>query len=320
MKVKRKLVASILIIVLIAVVFQARVWLTEKVLLGYALDEEGDSQKILVSGGLQRSYFVHLPSRYNEESDAVPLVLMLHGAGSNARMNRRITGMNETADKENFIAVYPNGTGLFNFMLSWNAGYCCNYVEPLEVDDVAFLNLLISTLSKEYNIDLNKIYIAGFSNGGMMAYKLACELSDRIAAIAAISSAMPVDECQPSDFVSVLVFHGKDDTVIPYQGGGATKLYIKPFMFKHKPVVESISFWVKHNLCQGVSFKEKTSRINKEFYNFCAEETSVELYVADATGHAWPGGKKSWFLGDETEVGLSASQVVWDFFEKHSKI
>jgi polyhydroxybutyrate depolymerase len=232
-----------------------------------------------------------------------------------------MSGMNTVSDKNGFIVVYPNGTGLFNnYILSWNAGECCNYVEPIGVDDVGFIKLLIENMKKEYNIDSQRIYIAGISNGGMMAYRLACELSDAIAAIGSIAAYMPVKECNPSEFLSVIVFHGMNDAVIPYDGGFSNNWFVKFLKLGFMSAADSVSFWAKHNRCFLPPQKTRKENVYLELYTNCGKSSEVAFYTIQNSGHAWPGGKKGWFFGDEPTKDIFASEIIWDFFKAHSKI
>jgi len=319
----KKLSAFVITIILIAVVFHVRVWLYENFLLGYSLKNGRDIDKVLIAKGLTRRYLVHLPEDFSaqgEKEKKIPLVLVLHGAGGNAKLAREITGMNQVADKKNFIVVYPDGTGLFNYMLSWNAGECCNYVEPFGIDDVDFLRRVIEQMKEDYNIDTQRIYVAGLSNGGMMAYYLACELADEIAAIASVSSSMWIDDCAPSDYLSVIAFHGAKDTVIPFGGGRSYSWFVNLFDLNFFSVEEAVSFWVGHNGCADKIIERGDLKTEKIIYGSCESNSEVVLYKLGEAGHIWPGGKKSWFLADEPVDYINASEIIWNFFENHPKI
>jgi polyhydroxybutyrate depolymerase len=143
-----------------------------------------DSLHTLTYDGLERTYILHVPPSYNERHP-VPLVISLHGGGGNAGHQRRVSDFNRLADEKGFIVVYPNGTGQRqDAILTWNGGACCGYAMTNNVDDVGFIRALIAELSNAYAIDPKRIYVTGISNGGIMAYRLACEASDVIAAIA----------------------------------------------------------------------------------------------------------------------------------------
>ncbi|MGH6612384.1 MAG: alpha/beta hydrolase family esterase, partial [Burkholderiaceae bacterium] len=149
--------------------------------------------------GRERSALVYVPDSYSASKRA-PLVLMFHGGGGNAPNAVRTAQMHAHADKHGLIVAYPAGTGrLENTLLTWNAWDCCGYAMQNEVDDVGFTRELIVALKSRYSIDANRIYATGLSNGGMMSYRLACELSDQIAAIAPVAGSLNTDSCTPRE-------------------------------------------------------------------------------------------------------------------------
>jgi len=147
--------------------------------------------------GIDRTYLVHLPTAYDEAGN-FPLVIAMHGGFGNAHNLQNQSQLSVTADDENFIVVYPEGVqgGVFDIR-TWNAGRCCGFASTSDVDDVGFINALIDTLLANYSIDMNRVYATGMSNGGFMSYRLACEISDRIAAIAPVAASMSADVCDP---------------------------------------------------------------------------------------------------------------------------
>src|SRR5690242_15001787 len=146
--------------------------------IGSRIDRSRDIKQSIGFGGRTRSYLIHLPLNY-QSNERLPMVLVLHGGGGNDKSNVEMTGFSDKADKEHFIVVYPNGTGRFeNFLLTWNAGNCCGYALDNNIDDTGFLRTVIERMEKDFNIDANRIYATGISNGGMMSYRLGCELSD----------------------------------------------------------------------------------------------------------------------------------------------
>jgi polyhydroxybutyrate depolymerase len=170
------------------------------------------------------------------------LVLVLHGGGQSPRSAEKMSGMSAKADKENFLVVYPSGTGRLSSMPTWNSGACCSHAMKNNVDDVAFLRALISKLEEDYAVDRKRVFVTGISNGGMMSYRLACELADKIAAIAPVEGAQDTP-CHPSSPLSVVIFHGTADRLVPFSGGTT------PFQIGSKrsdtPVAETVSLWVK---------------------------------------------------------------------------
>lgn len=319
MKKKKITINLIVIFLLIVLVLFGRNWVAENLFFGYITKESRNLKKSLFFEKVRRTYLIHFPPE-NDNADSTPLVFILHGAGGNAEITAGMSGMNEVADKNGFIAVYPNGTGVFSeFFLSWNAGDCCNYLNPAEVNDVGFINFLIDKLEHEYNIDKKRIYVAGFSNGGMMAYKLACEITDRIAAFAPVSASMFLSECSPKKPISVIVFHNATDEVIPYFGGESSDPFIKFFHLKHKSVLESVDFWAEHNNCLNQSEKVTDSVVYQGLFTDCDNGSEVLFYVGGEGGHSWPGGEKGWLFGSKPVEALRASEIIWDFFESHPK-
>jgi polyhydroxybutyrate depolymerase len=148
----------------------------------------GTSHSIRV-GGLQRSYLVHVPKGHSQTTP-MPVVLALHGATMNAAMMAWFSGLNPKADEAGFLVVYPNGTGTRE-SFTWNGGSCCGYAMQNNVDDVAFISALLDDLMRTHPVDARQIYVTGMSNGAIMAYRLALELSERIAAIAPVDGIAP---------------------------------------------------------------------------------------------------------------------------------
>ena len=132
----------------------------------------GDHTRTLQGDGWQRSYLVHVPPQYDPKKPT-PVVLVFHGGGSNAEQMVRFCGLNEKADQEGFIAVYPQGTGRFKRLLTWNGGNCCGYAQSNKVDDLAFTRALLDDLAKVANVDAKRIYATGMSNGAIMCYPMA---------------------------------------------------------------------------------------------------------------------------------------------------
>jgi polyhydroxybutyrate depolymerase len=268
----------------------------------------GDTTRSLSYGGEERTYVLHIPSAY-DPSKATPVVLIFHGFGLNAEEMIRITGFNAQADTSGFIAVYPNGTG---HKPSWNGGDCCGEAAARKVDDVGFARALIEDLSKSVNVDRKRIYATGFSNGAMMAYWLACELSDQVAAIAPVGATQAVQSCQAGRPVSVLHFHGTNDQLNPYDGG-----YGPGGKVNFAPVKDTIQFWVKQNGCPVQAQVKEAGNIVNERYSPCAQNTAVELYTIVGGEHAWPGGESiSEEIGAPT-TEILATPLIWEFFTAH---
>lgn len=160
------------------------------------------------------------------------------------------------------------------------------------MDDVGFVRVLIDQLQGSLSIDDKRIFATGISNGGMMAYRLGCELSDRIAAIAPVAGALNVQGCKPTDSISMIAFHGTDDLHVLYEGGRPKKV-IDPNLRVDSSAEYSVSFWVKHNSCSPVPHREEKGNIVVQTYAGGRDGTEVTLYSIIGGGHAWPGGEKT---------------------------
>lgn len=268
----------------------------------------GDAPGTLEIGGRTRAYTVHIPPGYDGRT-AAPLVLVLHGATQSSQGAERMSGMSAKADKEGFLVVYPSGTGRIKDIPTWNSGACCGYAMENKVDDVEFLRELIDKLEQDYAIDSKRVFATGISNGGMMSFRLGCDLADKIAAIAPVEGAQDIP-CNPSAPVSVLVFHGTDDHLVPFNGGST------PFQLGSKrsdtPVVDTVAFWVKADGCSEGPQHEETSVLHTDKYSGCQNGTAVELYAIQGGHHTWPGTRIS---GNS----VPATDIMWTFFSKHPK-
>ena len=270
-------------------------------------------------GGLERSYEVHLPSG-RAPSQPAALVIVFHGGGGNARNAARMTGMDAKADREGFIAVYPNGTGpRGDRLLTWNTWRCCGAALDNKVDDVGFVRALVDDVAQRYPVDRKRIYATGLSNGGMMTYRVGCELSGVVAAIAPVAGALDSYDCRTPNPVSVIAFHGTADKHVLFEGG-------KPqvSMDRHVRADNSVQFaieqWRKNDRCEGEPAREHKGSIWHTAYA-CPGGVAVELYAVEGQGHAWPGGEKGMRFGnvDEPSREISATDLMWDFFVKHPK-
>ena len=181
---------------------------------------KGNSTDTLQHDGKSRFYSIHLPSAYPKSKNPLPLVVALHGGGGSGRQFETQSRLSEKADKEGFIVVYPDGLqnpGILG-LRTWNAGACCGQsAVTRQADDVGFIRELIDKLVATYRIDSKRIYATGHSNGGMLCYRLACELPDKLAAIAANAGTMQVETaCRPTRVMPILHIHSQLDRNVPY--------------------------------------------------------------------------------------------------------
>lgn len=194
----------------------------------------------LTVDGLTRTYVVHVPLNLDPKKPA-PVVLALHGATMTGPLMAWFSGLNAKADTAGFIAVYPNGTGRRSSYF-WNAGNCCGEAAQNNADDVAFIRAAIDDLATTYRIDTRRVFATGMSNGAMMAYRLASELSDRIAAIAPVAGTMACNDCHTTRPVPVLHIHGTEDEYGPLGGGKGPKSISG---VPHRSVADTIAAWVR---------------------------------------------------------------------------
>jgi polyhydroxybutyrate depolymerase len=279
----------------------------------------GDHTRTLTVGELERSYLVHIPPKY-EPDKPTPVVLIYHGGGSNAGGMVRFSGMNQKSDEAGFIAVYPSGTGRFARVLTFNGGNCCGYAMQQNVDDVEFTRKLLDDLATVVNVDQKRVFATGMSNGGIIAYRMASDLSDRIAAIAPVGGPMGTETCNPKRPVPVIHFHGSDDENAPFKGGRGKGVSGTDFY----SVEHSINAWIKANGCNEEPVVTKQQpRVNdgttiiRKTYSGGNDGSEVVLIEIVGGGHTWPGGpSKVRFLG-KTTMNISANDAMWEFFQKH---
>lgn len=268
--------------------------------------------------GKRRTYLVHLPPNYSKEK-SLPLVLAFHGGGGNANNMVNMSGFSQKADQENFIVVYPNGSGrLENLFLTFNAIGCCDYAMEQNVDDVKFISQLIDKVSAEYAVDKKRVYATGFSNGGLISNRLAAEIPEKIAAIAPVSGTVFESSPTPKGKVAVLIIHGMKDMAVPYEGGISSrntvnKAQSQPF----KSVAYTADYWAKNNGCKENPAKNSDGKVIREKYSGCVSDVEI-ISIVDGT-HAWAGGQKGREQADTPSTAINATDEIWEFFKQHKK-
>jgi polyhydroxybutyrate depolymerase len=299
----------------------------------------GDHFRYLMFDGRIRSYQIHIPPLY-DGIDPVPVVIVLHGHPSWCMDPKFFTGLDKKSDEEGFIVVYPNGhlappleriiiffNTLFPTARLWN---CWDYCD---IDDVGFIRALINHLDTKLNINSSRIYITGISGGGMMTYRLGSDLSDIVAAIAPVAGSIGgIWYTESSLYVipetthplPVIVFHGLKDRNLPYDGGWVNgtwrlwntniQLIVNTYFLS---VIESVYFWVEHNNCSTIPEIETSpsGNIIKRTYANGTDRSEVVLYTVLSGGHEWFGGPEAFWPPCE----ISATDLMWEFFEAHPK-
>jgi polyhydroxybutyrate depolymerase len=275
-------------------------------------------QKMYAAGEL-RTYLLHIPAHYDTIRQA-PLVIVLHGHGESASNFEKYTGMSDKADQEGFIAVYPQALGDPS---DWHTAID----GPSRRDDIAFVRNIIDLLERKYRIDHRRIYAAGHSNGGIMVYRLASTLSDKLAAVGVTAGSIGmVDDkgdtlriAPPSHPVSVIHFHGVADPSVPYSGGpesdGPGNIV---------SVRNTIGFWINADNCDPSKVTRSISddrNVIIDKYQSCNKNTAVVLYTIIDGTHRWPGDDVPWYtLPGRDDSDVVATDVMWDFFAAHPRV
>lgn len=268
----------------------------------------------LVVDGRLRTYLLNLPPNY-DESSGFALVLALHGGGGKATQMESDYLLTEKANNAKFVIVYPEGVPSDGILSArtWNAGSCCDYAMEKNIDDVKFISLLIDDLLKKYpKINAKKVYATGMSNGAMMSYRLACELSNKIAAIAPVAGTLATTQtCKPSRPVPILQIHSKLDEKVPMNGG------IGIFGFYFPPIQNGLNTWVSNNSCNSTT-KTLTNFSQYSITKWAnCNNSSIEFYLTNDGGHSWPGGLHTRAAADEPSTAINANDLIWAFFQKY---
>lgn len=259
-------------------------------------------------GGVQRDFIVHLPTG---NVSNLPVVFNFHGYTSNAAQQELYTGMDNTADAHHFMVVYPDGIAN-----EWNVGWTGTY--GTGTNDVGFVSALIDTLYQLYHIDLTRVYATGLSNGGYLSHRLACELENRIAAIAAVSGTLTDSTyfyCTPSRIMPIMHIHGTTDPIVPYSGVTGSL-----------STEQCINYWLTKNICAipgdttNITNSNTGDGSTAQSINYpnCSNNTRVLFYKITGGGHTWPGGTFDIIPFGNTNRDMNANTEIWNFFSQYS--
>jgi polyhydroxybutyrate depolymerase len=277
-----------------------------------------------------RDYVIHVPPSY-DLSKPTPLVIMLHGFGGTALSAATETGWSAKADQENFIIAYPEGTRPHrdkpaNFRKNpqaWNDGSGRFDAGERKVDDVAFIDAIITQIAEKYNVDSGRIFATGFSNGASMTFRIGSDLSHRVKAIAPVSGTCWMESIKPVSTIAVCYITGSADSLNPLEGG-YPKLALsgKEQGGKAKPAVQTfIDQWVAALECSKLPILDETNNgVRKRMYGQRSDRGQVVWLTVEGLGHHWAGGESqapNLLVGRNTNK-LKATDVIWDFFKSQT--
>jgi polyhydroxybutyrate depolymerase len=275
--------------------------------------------------GRRRHFRLYVPSGVAVESENVPLLVALHGGLGSSEQFAANSGFDELAEANGFMVVYPDGIRAIPErpgLQTWNGGYCCGPAADRNVDDVAYVRFLLDLLTARFDIDVSRVFAAGHSNGAIMAYRLACELSDRIVAIGVQAGSLGIDDCRPMEPVSVLHIHGLADTNHPIDGGRGTGVSGVEFR-SGRDAVREMS--MKFDCIADPNDRTMTSNVDvgNLVWSGCEEGSRIELVTVAGASHAWMGHRAamagSAALVGEPYMDFDASRAIWSFLNQYSR-
>ena len=248
-------------------------------------------------GETERSFRLYIPSGY-DPFVSWPLVINLHGMGSNAAEQEALSGMSQQAEQSRFIVVYPDGEDNY-----WRAG-------PAS-PDITYIRELVAYLQTQYNLDEHRIYATGFSNGGGMANRLACEAADLIAAAAPVAGAFNFwQDCAPSRPISLMAFHGLNDQSVPYEGLSPEE--ITP------PILVWAAAWAERDGCASeLQASLYVDGVTENSWADCPGGVEIHLLTLENHDHSWPG--SNLVPGVMTSQAIDANEVMWKFFAENPR-
>jgi len=280
---------------------------------------------ITTADGLTRTYRLYVP-RTVPRHRRVPLLVALHGGFGSAAQFETNSGFDALADSHHFIVVYPDGTpirpsGLLSNARVWNGGRCCGPAARQQIDDVGFISQLIDRISQQHDIDRARVYAAGHSNGAIMSYRLACELSDKIVAVGVQAGSLEVDTCEPTHPVSVLHIHGTADRNIPLTGGRGDGVAGIAF----RPPRDAVTTFARVDGCPAASSTATAPDnpdVSIETWKDCHDATVVQFVTVAGASHAWMGHQSTragQALTGAPYMTYDSSEAIWTFLAAHPR-
>jgi polyhydroxybutyrate depolymerase len=268
----------------------------------------------LDSGGLARTAIVAVPT--TALGSPAPLVVALHPLTQSAQWMRDVTQLEQAAEAAGMVVVFPEG-----IEGSWNGGDCCGAAADDEIDDIQFVRDVVAAVQETWCIDPARVHATGFSNGGFLSHRLACQAADVFASVAPVSGVLGIepDDCNPPRPVPVMHFHGTADEFEPYEGGSPPLLgFLGPLFFDFRSVEETIMFWRDEDGCSGASSVDYDSGDTTcESWKACDASSQVTLCTIDGGGHTWPGGVGQLEVQGKTSQDVDATARILEFFAAH---
>jgi polyhydroxybutyrate depolymerase len=237
--------------------------------------------------GTTRSFLLRSPA--HRATEKLPLVIALHGAGGNAAAFERYVGLDSLVAKQRLVMAYPNGSPLSGDHLAWNAGGCCSRQGMSPADDVGFLRVLIARVVADDGVDARRVYLVGFSNGGMLAYRAACDLGDLIAGIVVVSGAYNVASCEQRNAMPLDIVHGTADPTVPYGGGqqlNPSEIGLRPWT--NRSVADAVAAWRDRDACTASASVVRKGPVEEKFYRGCGSGSDIAVYTVRGGDHSWP--------------------------------
>ena len=265
--------------------------------------------------GTTRNYLLYVPDSLAKDRP-VPLLLVFHGGGGHAYNMPRFTGFDELAESRGFLVAYPDSLNTH-----WNDSRALS-----PADDVGFVSALLDEVERTFPVDPARIYATGISNGGFFVQRLACDLADRIAAVASVAATMPetlIPLCHPVQPVSVLFIQGTADPLVHINGGAVAHTH-----GRNVSLANAVYFWLNHD--QISSKPESTNlpshdpngtSVHRDVHAGGRQNTDVVVYTIRGGGHTWPGGQQYFpaVLVGKVNHDINASEVIWDFVSRHKR-
>jgi polyhydroxybutyrate depolymerase len=259
-----------------------------------------DPARTLIWQGVERRYFLHLPEPAPEEGP-MPVIVALHGVGQTPAEFANFTGFDKVGDRHRVAVIYPEGRSYSKEgWLGWNAGFCCVGRVARETDDVGFVMAALDDALAKAKLDRSRVFVTGFSNGAMLAYRIAAEHADRIAAIGISSGAIggnmgagtPYYQIpKPSRPVAVAIVHSLTDPFMIYHGGSSKTLEDEMHLRRRmtSSVADALKFWWDNNDCDSSDPAYDDKDVAVELSYGCKDRADVVLWTIKSSGHVWPG-------------------------------